>query len=140
MTLTIRTQLEAYEEGLMKESPFSEIDRAAQGNENRVVDERAGDSTAFRSPSSDNNQADSKRIEEESATYQVKRKAGGETMEAPDAQNQAISLFDEPAAAVAQTAEQIDEALEWLLTPELALGQAIDPMIGMGALTPNDFM
>ncbi|MBL1229793.1 ATP-dependent RecD-like DNA helicase [Enterococcus sp. BWB1-3] len=115
MTLTLRTQLEAYEEGLMKESPFTEVE---ESSEREAVSSKAP-----------------VLIEEESAIYTVE--TGKKREESKS--DQSISLFD-VAEPEKEIVEKIETEIEWLLTPHLASAQTIDPMIGMNGVTPSDFL
>ncbi|WP_086444139.1 ATP-dependent RecD-like DNA helicase [Candidatus Enterococcus lemimoniae] len=110
MSLTTRMQLEAYEEGLNKEAPFSETVAA----EKSIVYEAANENKVAV-------------IEETTEPIITPAKPKIEE----------ISLFNEP---VQESAEQVNEVLDRLLTPDLVKTQTIDPMIGMGQTTPYDFM
>lgn len=110
MSLTTRMQLEAYEEGLNKEAPFSET----AGAEKSIVYETANENKVAV-------------IEETTEPIITPAKPKIEE----------ISLFNEP---VQESAEQVNEVLDRLLTPDLVKTQTIDPMIGMGQTTPYDFM
>lgn len=110
MSLTTRMQLEAYEEGLNKEAPFSET----AGAEKSIVYEAANENKVAV-------------IEETTEPIITPAKPKIEE----------ISLFNEP---VQESAEQVNEVLDRLLTPDLVKTQTIDPMIGMGQTTPYDFM
>ncbi|OTN89857.1 RecD/TraA family helicase [Enterococcus sp. 7E2_DIV0204] len=110
MSLTTRMQLEAYEEGLNKEAPFSET----VGAEKSIVYEAANENKVAV-------------IEETTEPIITPAKPKIEE----------ISLFNEP---VQESAEQVNEVLDRLLTPDLVKTQTIDPMIGMGQTTPYDFM
>lgn len=110
MSLTTRMQLEAYEEGLNKEAPFSET----AGAEKSIVYEAANENKVAV-------------IEETTEPIITPAKPKIEE----------ISLFNEP---IQESAEQVNEVLDRLLTPDLVKTQTIDPMIGMGQTTPYDFM
>ncbi|WP_430650168.1 SF1B family DNA helicase RecD2 [Enterococcus larvae] len=118
MSLTIRTQLEAYEEGLASDSPFSD------------VGDTVHEASAAPKPKAVINHV----VEEESADYDS-APAKKRVPEKPAAQE--ISLFDEAQATVE---EKIDTELDWLLTEQNVNQQTIDPMIGMDGVTPMDFM
>ncbi|ALS38616.1 exodeoxyribonuclease V alpha subunit [Enterococcus rotai] len=110
MSLTTRMQLEAYEEGLNKETPFSDT----AGADKSIVYETTNENKAAV-------------IEETTEPISTVVKPKIEEM----------SLFNEPAQ---ESAEQVNEVLDRLLTPDLVKTQTIDPMIGMGQTTPYDFM
>lgn len=110
MSLTTRMQLEAYEEGLNKETPFSDT----AGADKLIVYESTNENKAAV-------------IEETAEPISTVVKPKIEEM----------SLFNEP---VQESAEQVNEVLDRLLTPDLVKTQTIDPMIGMGQTTPYDFM
>ncbi|WP_375179623.1 SF1B family DNA helicase RecD2 [Enterococcus rotai] len=110
MSLTTRMQLEAYEEGLNKETPFSDT----AGADKSIVYETTNENKAAV-------------IEETTEPISTVVKPKIEEM----------SLFNEP---VQESAEQVNEVLDRLLTPDLVKTQTIDPMIGMGQTTPYDFM
>ncbi|WP_348923209.1 SF1B family DNA helicase RecD2 [Enterococcus rotai] len=110
MSLTTRMQLEAYEEGLNKETPFSDT----AGADKSIVYEATNENKAAV-------------IEETTEPISTVVKPKIEEM----------SLFNEP---VQESAEQVNEVLDRLLTPDLVKTQTIDPMIGMGQTTPYDFM
>ena len=110
MSLTTRMQLEAYEEGLNKETPFSDT----AGADKSIVYETTNENKAAV-------------IEETTEPISTVVKPKIEEM----------SLFNEP---VQEGAEQVNEVLDRLLTPDLVKTQTIDPMIGMGQTTPYDFM
>ncbi|KAF9404383.1 hypothetical protein HW555_014357, partial [Spodoptera exigua] len=108
MSLTIRMQLEAYEEGINKESPFSETEAAAP-----VIYESAAEEKAAI-------------IKEESVELKNEKP-----------QAEAISLFSQTTDDIV---EEIEAEINRLLTSSLVDEQSIDPMIGMGEISPYDFM
>lgn len=108
MSLTIRMQLEAYEEGINKESPFSETEAAAPVVYETVTEEKTPV------------------IKEES----VKLKSD-------KTQAEAMSLFTQTTDEIV---EEVEAEINRLLTPSLVDQQSIDPMIGMGKISPYGFM
>ncbi|MHC5217017.1 SF1B family DNA helicase RecD2 [Enterococcus sp. LJL128] len=114
MTISIRAQLEAYEEGRLKDSPFAGTELP------EVVNEKKEKTPV---------------IEEAPSAYQssavIDRKKNQQNTAAE------MSLFEVDSEMVEQ---QIETEMDWLLTPQKAAEQTIDPMIGMDDLKPEDFM
>ncbi|MDA9472697.1 SF1B family DNA helicase RecD2 [Enterococcus sp. 5H] len=108
MSLTTRMQLEAYEEGINKESPFSETEAATPIVYETVTEEK---------------------------TPVIKEESVELKSEKPQAE--AISLFTQTTDEIV---EEVETEINRLLTPSIVREQSIDPMIGMGKVSPYDFM
>lgn len=108
MSLTTRMQLEAYEEGINKESPFSELEAAPPIVYETVTEEKTPV------------------IKEESVE-----------LKSDKPQVESISLFSQTTDEIV---EEVEAEINRLLTPSIVREQSIDPMIGMGKISPYDFM
>lgn len=113
MSLSVRTQLENYEENLAKEDPFDSVMPL-------VAEKKASQYT-----------------EKEPEQVIVEEKADDFSKQKPEKQVEEISLFqsdsqDEPVDVI--------EEREPYLTIQLIKQNTVDPMIGMGETSPYDFM
>ncbi|KAF1296399.1 exodeoxyribonuclease V subunit alpha [Enterococcus sp. JM4C] len=140
MSLTMRSKLEAYEETLSSDQPFgSSLNEAPKvtSHEKQTTDfSTSNQSSAESIGVAQANQVKDHQVETNSAASMQENSAKRElkaTASSHDALAQGeVSLFEDE--------EPVSLPKEPILTMELIKSQRIDPMIGMGNMSPQQFM
>lgn len=121
MTIVTREKLEAYEEAVTGEQPFADAaDVGSKSSSASIVEEASAVYTV-------------------NAPDEVQQSSASAAKPAAKQENQ-VSLFDEGIEARNEATSETTTAVQFCLTPQLVQAGSIDPMIGMGNVSPADFL